>query len=134
MIAYLDSSVILRLVLNEPNSLREWPDVRHGVTSALLVVARMVGMLVGISALTTIGLRRYYAVQLTLPPPGDVCESGTRCAAYTNLLKEAGLAQLQTVFVGAAVCSAIAAVVALVTFRTAQTRGIRTAEVLRPTG
>ena len=41
----------------------------HGVTSALLVVARMVGMLVGISALTTIGLRRYYAVQVDLPPP-----------------------------------------------------------------
>lgn len=38
MIAYLDSSVILRLVLNEPNSLREWADVRHGVTSALAEV------------------------------------------------------------------------------------------------
>ena len=38
MIAYLDSSVILRLVLNEPDPLREWPDVRHGVTSALAQV------------------------------------------------------------------------------------------------
>lgn len=109
-------------------------DSVHGVTSALLVVARMVGMLVGISALTTIGLRRYYAVQVSLPPPSEVCDSGTRCSAYTNLLKEAGLAQLQTVFVGAAVCAAIAAVVALVTFRTAQTRGISTAEVLRQAG
>ena len=45
-------------------------DAVHGVTSALLVVARMVGMLVGISALTTIGLRRYYAVQVDLPAAG----------------------------------------------------------------
>ena len=44
-------------------------DAVHGITSALLVVARMVGMLVGISALTTIGLRRYYAVQVDLPAP-----------------------------------------------------------------
>jgi len=88
------------------------PDV-HGVTSALLVVARMVGMLVGISALTTIGLRRFYAVQVDLPSPASVCPSGTQCSAYTRLLKEAGLAQLQTVFVGAAVCAVIAAVLAL---------------------
>lgn len=38
MIAYIDSSVILRLVLAEPNPLREWPDVRQGVTSALAEV------------------------------------------------------------------------------------------------
>lgn len=38
MTAYLDSSVILRLVLTEPNPLREWPDVRRGVTSALAEV------------------------------------------------------------------------------------------------
>ena len=88
-------------------------DAVHGVTSALLVVARMVGMLVGISALTTIGLRRYYAVQVDLPTPGEVCASGTQCDAYTTLLKEAGLAQLQTVFVGAAGCAVLAAVLAL---------------------
>ncbi len=109
-------------------------DAVHGVTSALLVVARMVGMLVGISALTTIGLRRYYAVQVDLPPPSDVCDSGTRCAEYTNLLKEAGLAQLQTVFVGAAVCAVLAGALALLTFRSAQTRGIATAEALRQAG
>src|SRR5680860_958079 len=105
-------------------------DAVHGVTSALLVVARMVGMLVGISALTTIGLRRYYAVQVSLPAPTEVCDTGTRCAEYTNLLKEAGLAQLQAVFVGAAVCAVLAAVVALVVFRTAETRGVATPEAV----
>lgn len=38
MIAYLDSSVILRLVLHERNPLGEWPDLRHGVTSTLAEV------------------------------------------------------------------------------------------------
>ncbi|HEX4977793.1 MAG TPA: MFS transporter [Nocardioides sp.] len=96
-------------------------DAVHGVASALLVVARMVGMLVGISALTAVGLRRYYAETTDLPAPGDVCASGTQCAEYTLLLKEAGLAQLQTVFAGAAVCAAAAGVVALVTLRRAGT-------------
>jgi hypothetical protein len=99
-------------------------DAVHGVTSALLVVARMVGMLVGISALTTVGLRRYYAEQVDLPSPTDVCAAGTQCAEYTNMLKEAGLAQLQTVFVGAALCAAVAGLMALVAFRTAQTRAV----------
>jgi MFS family permease len=95
-------------------------DAVHGVSSALLVVARMVGMLVGISALTTIGLRRYYSVQVDLPTPAEVCGGSTRCADYTTLLKEAGLAQLQTVFTGAAVCAVAAGVLALVTFRTSR--------------
>ncbi|HSJ19690.1 MAG TPA: MFS transporter [Nocardioidaceae bacterium] len=95
----------------------------HGVASALLVVARMVGMLVGISALTTIGLRRYYSVQVDLPPPIEVCDGATRCAEYTTLLKEAGLAQLQTVFVGAAACAVAAGALALVTFRNSRAAG-----------
>jgi MFS family permease len=99
----------------------------HGVTSALLVVSRMVGMLVGISALTTIGLRRYYAVQVDLPTPSEVCASGTQCAAYSRLLREAGLAQLQTVFVGAACCAVVAAVLALVLFHLP--RGERAADL-----
>jgi len=36
--AYLDSSVILRMILHEPNPLGEWPDLRHGVTSTLAEV------------------------------------------------------------------------------------------------
>jgi hypothetical protein len=53
-----------------------------------------------------------------LPAPTDVCPSGTQCAAYTRLLKEAGLEQLQTVFVGAAVCAAVAGVLAALLLRT----------------
>lgn len=89
----------------------------HGVTSALLVVARMVGMLVGISALTTLGLRRYYAESASIPSPHEICGgTSTRCTAYTDLLRDAGIAQLHVVFIGAACCAVIAAVVALAGF------------------
>ena len=38
MIAYLDASVVLRLVLGEPNKLAEWQQVEAGVASALTEV------------------------------------------------------------------------------------------------
>lgn len=99
----------------------------HGVTSALLVVARTVGKLVGISALTTIGLRAFYAEQDSLPAPMDVCGEGdSRCREYSMILQEAGLTQLQTIFLGAAVSCVIAGLLALVLFRNADTRAIRT--------
>lgn len=38
MIAYLDSSVLLRLVLGQPGALREWSSIEQGVASALVEV------------------------------------------------------------------------------------------------
>ncbi len=38
MIAYLDSSVLLRIVLGQSNALREWRVVERGVASALVEV------------------------------------------------------------------------------------------------
>lgn len=38
MIAYLDASVVLRLILGEPNALAKWKAVRTGVASALTEV------------------------------------------------------------------------------------------------
>jgi hypothetical protein len=86
------------------------------------VVARMVGMLVGISALTTIGLRSYYAEQADLPTAREVCDGASRCAEFTLLLKEAGIAQEHVVFLGAAWCAVAAGILALVLFRGAPTR------------
>jgi predicted nucleic acid-binding protein len=38
LIAYLDSSVVLRIVLGQPERLSDWPDVTLGVASALVEV------------------------------------------------------------------------------------------------
>jgi MFS family permease len=94
-------------------------DAVHGITSALLIVARMVGMLLGISALTTIGLQAFYRASDRIPPASTLC-GGTGndlCQAYKDALRDAGIAQLHAVFVGAAVAAVIAAVLGLVLLR-----------------
>ncbi|PKH41405.1 Major Facilitator Superfamily protein [Nocardioides alpinus] len=102
----------------------------HGVASAFVVVARMVGMLIGISALTTIGLRRYYSEQLAVPPVQEVCDGRSRCQEFSDLLRVAGIAQEHAVFWGAAGCAVVAAVIALVVFRGVRADGVSTREVL----
>ncbi|GAA1173822.1 hypothetical protein GCM10009584_13710 [Ornithinimicrobium humiphilum] len=74
----------------------------HGTVSSLVVVARMVGMVVGLALLTSWGLRRFHLEVATLPDPTD-----------TEALLDAAVVQVQTVLTGAGVCAALAAVVAL---------------------
>ncbi len=74
----------------------------HGTASALVVVARMVGMVVGVALLTAIGLHQYYAAVSTLPDPTD-----------TDALKDAAVVQVAWVFRGAAVAAALGAVASL---------------------
>ena len=90
----------------------------HGVASALLIVARMVGMLLGISALTTIGLHAFYDASREIPPAAELCNGAAAvCQAYQDALRDAGITQLHAVFVGAAVCAVVAAVLALALLR-----------------
>jgi hypothetical protein len=91
------------------------------------------GMLVGISALTTLGLRHYYTEAASLPPPLQVCGGDTtRCDAFDHLLQEAGIAQEHTVFAGAACLAVVAAVLAIGLFRGVETRTLASRPWLDP--
>jgi MFS family permease len=93
-------------------------DAVHGVSSALLIVARMIGMLLGISALTTIGLRAFYDASDKIAPVAELCDGkATLCQAYSDAVRDAGISQLHAVFIGAALSAVIAAVLALVLLR-----------------
>ncbi|WP_112247459.1 MFS transporter [Kribbella monticola] len=86
----------------------------HGLVSALVVVARMVGMLVGVSVLTAIGLRRYYTLVDDVPSPNELCPTAPgSCHQYVDALREAAISQVHTIFAGAAVCAFAAAVLAV---------------------
>jgi hypothetical protein len=78
------------------------PHDAHGTASALVVVARMVGMVVGLALLTGIGLHQYYGAVAALPDPTD-----------TDALKGAAVLQVVWVFRGAAVAAALGAVASL---------------------
>jgi MFS family permease len=86
----------------------------HGLVSALVVVARMVGMLVGVSALTAIGLRRYFSVADGIKSPNELCPSSPgNCRPFVDALRDAAVSQVHAIFAGAAVCAFLAAVVAV---------------------
>jgi MFS family permease len=93
-------------------ALADAPGDAHGVVSSLVVLARMVGMIVGLALLTAVGLRRYYTTVAALPDQ-----------ANTAALAAAGVVQVQTVFLGGAIAAFCAAAVAL---------ALRTRAVRRP--
>jgi MFS family permease len=90
----------------------------HGSASALAVVARTVGMLVGLSLLTAVALRRFTAEVNAIGTPFELCpQSPADCPAYDRATDAAILTQLHTVFAGAAIAAGLAAFAALLLLR-----------------
>lgn len=94
----------------------------HGVASALVVVARMVGMLAGLSVLTAVGLRVFYRAQERIGTVVELCPATpTNCPAYTAATHDALLSELHTIFGGAALCAGLAAIACLLLLRAGPT-------------
>ncbi|CAN5894480.1 hypothetical protein BH24ACT8_BH24ACT8_21480 [soil metagenome] len=77
-------------------------DDAHGTVSSLVVVARMVGMVVGLALLTAVGLRRFHQAVAALPDATD-----------SEAVLDAAVVQVQTVFAGAGLCALAAGLLAV---------------------
>ncbi|HZU72934.1 MAG TPA: MFS transporter [Acidimicrobiales bacterium] len=87
----------------------------HGMATSLVVVSRTVGMLVGLSVLTGVGLHRFYLAEQRIGSPLRLCPRHPgSCPPYDRAVLAALLSELHTIFIGAAVCTAVAAVAAVV--------------------
>jgi MFS family permease len=90
----------------------------HGLASALVVVARMIGMLVGISILTAVSLHIFYTSSSAIPSPVALCPKAPfNCPAYEGDVTTAIVTELRAVFLGAAISAGIAAVLAAALLR-----------------
>jgi hypothetical protein len=73
-------------------------------------------MLVGISALTAVGLHAFSGALAQLGTPDQDCpQTPDSCPAYDHAAHLALLHELHVIFAGAAACTAVAAAVALLT-------------------
>jgi MFS family permease len=104
------SAIVLRVV----------PAAQHGIASAAVVVARMMGMLLGVAALTAWGLHRFQEFTKDLPTPLPFglskAEYTEKLAAYRLALDAALRAEYREIFLAtAAICVAGALISLLLT-------------------
>ena len=93
-------------------TLRVVPSAQHGIASAAVVVARMIGMLVGIAALSAWGLYRFNQILQSLPtPPAD--NLAAKLAAQAAKYKTAFAMQYGEMFGITAIVCVVGALLAL---------------------
>jgi len=99
------------------SALRAVPAAGHGVASAALVVARTVGMLAGVAALSAWGLHRFQELTADLPTPLPFGispeEYASRKAAYDASIDAALRTEYKEIFLVTGAMCVAAAVVAL---------------------
>lgn len=87
-------------------------DRHHALAAALAVVARTIGMLAGLSALTAIAIHRFYGYMGGTSPVKLCPTDPLNCTPYNDIETRALLSELHVIFAGAAVCAALAALFA----------------------
>lgn len=94
-------------------TLRVVPSAQHGIASAAVVVSRMIGMLIGIAALSAWGLYRFNQHLASLPASTGGDSLAERLTAEANRVREAYVLQYAEIFTITAVVCVVGAVLGL---------------------
>ncbi|MGE0218828.1 MFS transporter [Mycolicibacterium sp.] len=94
-------------------TLRVVPAAQHGIASAAVVVARMIGMLIGIAALSAWGLYRFNQHLASLPASTAGDSLAERLAAEAGRVRQAYVLQYGEMFTVTAIVCVVGAVLGL---------------------